>query len=144
RRRLRACPCQLPSARRQDASRPAASPIPRPRGEAEGRPAMRRALLVLAAVALLAAAPANAAEWHSEQPVAGGIGAPASIGEIGDIEFWAPNRGVLITAGNGGSAAGIFAYDGSGWYRYATVCGGTKGGSPGPGRPSSGRSPTNR
>lgn len=88
---------------------------------------MRRALLLLAAVALLAAAPANAAEWHSEQPVAAGLGVPASIGEIGDIEFWAPNRGVLITAGNGGSAAGIFAYDGSGWYRYATVCGGHEG-----------------
>ncbi len=31
---------------------------------------------------------------------------PMELGEIGDIEFWAPNRGVLITAGNGGVGAG--------------------------------------
>lgn len=88
---------------------------------------MRRVALLLAAAALFAATPASAAEWRSEQPVAAGIGVPASIGEIGDIAFEAPNRGVLITAGNGGSEAGIFAYDGSGWYRYANVCGGHEG-----------------
>lgn len=88
---------------------------------------MRRAIaLVLAPFALLlGATPALAAEWHSQQPITSGI--RADLGEIGDIEFWAPNRGVLITAGNGGVPAGIFAYDGSGWYRYSTVCGGHQG-----------------
>jgi hypothetical protein len=84
------------------------------------------ALLVLAA---LAAWPsfASAAEWRSQQPVAAGIGVPTTIGEIGDVEFWAPDRGMLITAGNEGVGAGLFAFDGSGWYRYATVCGGHEG-----------------
>src|SRR6478752_7112036 len=75
------------------------------------------ACLLLAAIAGVPAA-AVAQEWRSAQPVAA---------EIGDIEFWAPNRGMLITAGNGGVPAGLFAYDGSGWYRYSTVCGGLGG-----------------
>ncbi len=87
----------------------------------------RRAALALLLAALLSAPSASAAEWHSEQPVAAGVGVPSEIGEIGDVEFWAPNRGVLITAGNGGVAPGIFAYDGTGWHRYATVCGGHEG-----------------
>ena len=91
---------------------------------------MRRA----AAIALLAlagsgiAATAAAADgWRSEQPVAVGVGAPAALGQVGDVEFWAPNRGVLITAGNGGNPAGVYAYDGAGWYRYSAVCGGHEG-----------------
>jgi hypothetical protein len=89
----------------------------------------RLALLLATALALLAAAAplASAAEWHSEQPVANGIGIPVQIGEVGDIKMWAPNAGMLITAGNQGVPAGLFAYDGSGWYRYATVCGGHQG-----------------
>lgn len=89
---------------------------------------MRRAAIFALLLALSAAlsAPA-AADWRSGQPVAGGIGVPTAIGEVGDIEFWAPNRGMLITAGNEGIAPGLFAYDGSGWYRYATVCGGHEG-----------------
>lgn len=82
--------------------------------------------LAFAAMALAAPA-AGAAEWDgSEQPEAG-VGAPALLGEVGDIEFQAPNRGMLITAGNGGVPAGLFAYDGAGWYRYSTVCGGREG-----------------
>jgi hypothetical protein len=92
---------------------------------------MRRALaaLVLAVVLglPLGAPAARAAEWHSETPVAAGIGIPAPLGEVGDIEFWAPNRGVLITAGNKGIPAGVYGYDGSGWHLYSTVCGGHHG-----------------
>ncbi|MGN6587786.1 MAG: hypothetical protein ACTHKT_10005 [Solirubrobacterales bacterium] len=84
------------------------------------------AALALAALALLPGR-AVAAEWHSEQPLAGALGVPAALGPIGDVEFWAPNRGLLITAGNGGNPAGLFAYDGTGWYRYSTVCGGHDG-----------------
>ncbi len=84
------------------------------------------ALLLLVLVAALASAPsASADEWHSQQPLTEGV--RAELGEVGDVEFWAPNRGVLITAGNGGVGAGIFAYDGNGWYRYASVCGGHEG-----------------
>ena len=83
--------------------------------------------LALAASSLAAPA-ASAAEWDgSEQPVAPGVGAPALLGQIGDVEFQAPNRGMLITAGTGGSPAGLYAYDGAGWYRYSTVCGGHEG-----------------
>ncbi|HSR95017.1 MAG TPA: hypothetical protein VLK56_09140 [Solirubrobacterales bacterium] len=91
---------------------------------------MRRGLLPLALVLValgLAPSPANADEWRSEQPLAAGIGVPVGIGEVGDVEFWAPNRGMLITAGNEGIPAGLFAYDGTGWYRYSTVCGGHEG-----------------
>jgi hypothetical protein len=90
---------------------------------------MRRAaaLLTLLAALLAAVPPAGAAEWRSQQPIATGIGVPVPLGEVGDVEFWAPNRGMLITAGNGGVAAGLFAFDGTGWHRYATVCGGHEG-----------------
>jgi hypothetical protein len=88
---------------------------------------VRRLVLLAVAIAALAAAPTAGAaepEWHSEQPVAEGIGVPVAIGPVGDIAFWAPNRGALITAGNRGMPAGVYAYDGSGWYLYSTVCGG--------------------
>jgi hypothetical protein len=90
---------------------------------------MRRATVFAALLLALSVAPSAgaASAWHSAQPVAGGIGVPTTIGEVGDIEFWAPNRGMLITAGNEGVAPGLFAYDGSGWYRYSTVCGGHEG-----------------
>ncbi|HET6997571.1 MAG TPA: hypothetical protein VFI03_03195 [Solirubrobacterales bacterium] len=83
--------------------------------------------IVLAIVAAAPGAPAAAAEWHSEQPTAAGIGVPVPLGPVGDIEFWAPNRGVLITAGNEGMPAGVYAYDGIGWHLYSTVCGGHDG-----------------
>jgi hypothetical protein len=85
---------------------------------------MRRLALltVLASLLLAPAAAAASAEWHSEQPIAPGIGVASPLGKgIGDIEFWAPNRGVLI------SPAGIYAYDGTGWHLYSTVCGGHEG-----------------
>jgi len=85
-----------------------------------------RALLVLGIGVLCITATATAAEpeWRAEQPVSPGIGVPTSIGDIGGMAFWSPNKGVLITSGNGGMPAGVYAYDGSGWYLYSTVCGG--------------------
>jgi hypothetical protein len=93
---------------------------------------MRRALLIvlLASLSVFSfgkAAVAAEPGWHSEAPV-GSLGVPAPLGEIGDIEFWSPNRGVLITAGiQGVSPAGVYAYDGTGWHLYSTVCGGQQG-----------------
>jgi hypothetical protein len=94
---------------------------------------VKRAVVALA-FALLATvwlgsgtAAAAEPEWHSDAPV-GELGVPAPLGEIGDIEFWAPNRGVLITGGiEGVTPAGVYAYDGTGWHLYSTVCGGSKG-----------------
>jgi hypothetical protein len=91
------------------------------------RAGARLVFFLLALAAALPTAAAAAADWHSEQPTAGGLGVPSNLGQIGDVEFWSPNRGVLITAGNGGNPAGVFAYDGTGWHRYSTVCGGHEG-----------------
>jgi hypothetical protein len=87
---------------------------------------VRRALaLALLAAAIVPGRATAAAEWHSQQPTK--AGESPLLGEVGDIELLTPNTGMLITAGNGGVPAGLFAYDGSGWYRYSTVCGGHEG-----------------
>jgi hypothetical protein len=55
---------------------------------------------------------------------------PVPVGEVGQISFWAPNRGLLITGGtepNGPVAAGVYGYDGATWHQLSTVCGGEQG-----------------
>jgi len=61
---------------------------------------------------------------------------PVPLGEVGDIEFWTPNRGLLITGGTGSSCAatagasvpcGLYAYNGASWHQLSTVCGGAHG-----------------
>jgi len=52
---------------------------------------------------------------------------PVPLGEVGQISFWAPNRGLLITGGEGAAPPGLYAYDGSGWHLLSSVCGGGKG-----------------
>ena len=101
-------------------------------------------MLVVLAVALVAAArPASApaseaptgetTAWHIEPLYPPGLEDPSTqipvgLGRIGDIEFWAPNRGVLITAGNGSTIpAGVWAYDGVRWHELSTVCGASDG-----------------
>jgi hypothetical protein len=87
---------------------------------------------------LMGAATAHAADgsatWVSApaQPPPAPTGVPTTpyplpVGYVGDIEFWAPNRGVLITAGNSVVPAGLYAYDGVTWHQLSTVCGGTDG-----------------
>jgi hypothetical protein len=54
--------------------------------------------------------------------------APVGLGRIGDIEFWGPRRGVLITAGNPPTVpAGVWAYNGRDWHELSNQCGGTDG-----------------
>jgi hypothetical protein len=75
------------------------------------------------------------ATWRLEQPQppppppgAQGSPIPIGLGRIGDIEFWGPNRGLLITAGNPPTIPpGVWAYNGSGWHELATVCGASDG-----------------
>jgi hypothetical protein len=75
------------------------------------------------------------ASWRLEQPPppapppgVQGSPTPVGLGRIGDIEFWAPNRGLLITAGNGSTIpAGLWAYDGRGWHELSIVCGASDG-----------------
>jgi hypothetical protein len=55
---------------------------------------------------------------------------PVPLGEVGELSFWAPNRGLLITGGTapaGAVAAGLYAYDGVQWHQLSTVCGGAQG-----------------
>ncbi len=86
--------------------------------------------LMLVALAL-GAAPASAQEglsWRSEQPIPAGSAWPVGLGKVGDIEFEAPNRGLLITAGVPPTIApGVWAYNGVEWHLLATVCGASDG-----------------
>jgi len=53
---------------------------------------------------------------------------PVPLGKIGDIEFWAPNRGLLITEGVSKSIPpGVWTYNGREWRELATVCGASDG-----------------
>jgi hypothetical protein len=105
------------------------------------------ALLVLATLACTLAAgslasQAGAAEWRLQQieppPLVGEEGCtpteakpcrtPVGLGRIGDIEFAAANRGLLITAGNGSTVKpGVWDYNGASWHELASECGATDG-----------------
>lgn len=105
--------------------------------------AMLAALVAcLASGALAAAAGAEGAEWSLEQPsppapgagVEESLGVPIGLGRIGDVEFWAPDRGALITAGNGSTVKpGVWLYNGDGWHALTAqspeegICGASDG-----------------
>ncbi len=106
-------------------------------------------LLSLACGSLVARAGAEGlkdeggAEWRLEQPAPpeppSGVepsSVPIGLGRISDIEFSAPNRGALITAGNGSTVPpGVWVYNGScegqgssascasGWHELSIKCG---------------------
>jgi hypothetical protein len=72
--------------------------------------------------------------WHLEQPLPPELpngqkaSTPIGLGKIGDIEFSAPNRGLLITAGNPPTIpSGLWAYNGVSWHELSTVCGASDG-----------------
>jgi hypothetical protein len=85
------------------------------------------ALATIVATAALVPAGAGAAEpiWRLEQPPPP-AGAPFKVplGEPGDLEFWAPNRGLLTVNGNDTIPRGLYSWDGRTWHQLATVCGG--------------------
>jgi hypothetical protein len=109
--------------------------------------ARRHALFVVALLVLLAAgalAPGASAQegsggvsvsWQLEQPAPPPppVGVPESktpigLGGVGDLEFWAPNRGLMITPGNGSTIApGLWAYNGQHWHELSDKCGATDG-----------------
>lgn len=104
------------------------------------QPPSRLLTALLGGAALVTGLPAGAcaAEWRFEPALApapppGGAPAPyrVALGRVGDIEFWAPNRGVLITAGTQAAGGivpmGVYAYDGADWHQLSTVCGGNDG-----------------
>lgn len=89
----------------------------------------RRATAALAAILVVAAlVPAGAAAepiWRLEQPPPP-EGAPFKVplGAPGDLEFWAPNRGLLSIEGNATIPRGLYSWNGQSWHQLATVCGG--------------------
>ncbi len=99
------------------------------------------AALAIASAVLCIAAPARAAAaggeagWRLEQPLppkaptgTPEASVPIGLGPIGDIEFWEPSRGLLITRGNGPAIPpGVWAYDGAEWHELSSECGATEG-----------------
>jgi hypothetical protein len=85
------------------------------------------AILVPALASLLAMAgtAAGAPTWKLEQPPPPpGTPFAAPLGPPGDLQFIAPNRGLLAVEGNSTIPPGIFSYDGEAWHQLAVVCGG--------------------
>ena len=109
---------------------------------------LSRLLLMLgvcmaAALALSPLARAQTASWQFA-PVAPPVPAtgtapgpnPVPLGQIGQISFWTPTRGLLITGGTEGVnnapsggvvPAGVWAYNGADWHELSSVCGGAYG-----------------
>ncbi len=73
--------------------------------------------------------------WRLEQPSppepppgVQGSSTPIGLGEVGDLQFFSPNRGLLITPGNGSAISpGLWAYNGQRWHQLSIVCGATDG-----------------
>jgi hypothetical protein len=98
--------------------------------------------VLCAALALTAASPAAAAtpaQWRLAQPAApappeGSDPAPypVRLGPIADLQFLAPNRGIMVVGGNGTGILGqdgvvkegLYRFDGTAWTPFANVCGG--------------------
>lgn len=97
-----------------------------------------RRLVALAGLVLATAAPdASAATWRLAQPAAPAPPAganpapyPVPLGAIGDLEFYAPNRALLATAGSGSDLLGqsgivkegLYRWNGNRWTAFSTVC----------------------
>jgi len=86
----------------------------------------RLVVLVGTLLAVLAgAASASAAAWRPHPlppPPGGSFSVP--VGSVGDIAFWAPNRGLMTVAGNASVKPGLYSWDGQSWHQLSTVCGG--------------------
>lgn len=83
--------------------------------------------LVLVLLALGCPVKANGApSWRLAQPDPP-EGAPfkVALGAPADLQFWAPNRGLLAVEGNSLVPRGLFYWNGVRWRQLATVCGGS-------------------
>jgi hypothetical protein len=84
-------------------------------------------MLIAAAIASAGAASARGeATWRLEQPPPPeGAAFRVPLGRVDDMEFYAPNEGLLSVEGNAVVPAGLFFYNGRGWHQLSTVCGGS-------------------
>jgi hypothetical protein len=83
-------------------------------------------MLIAAAIASAGAASARGETgWRLEQPPPpAGAAFKVPLGRPDDMEFYAPNEGLLSVEGNATVPAGLFFYNGRGWHQLSTVCGG--------------------
>jgi hypothetical protein len=83
------------------------------------------AALIAAAIAAVGASSAHAeASWRLEQPAPpAGAAFKVPLGTPDDMEFYAPNEGLLSVEGNATVPAGLFFWNGRNWHQLATVCG---------------------
>ncbi len=85
--------------------------------------------MVLSALAVGLPAPGSAraqASWRLEQPPPpAGAAFRVPLGRPDDMEFYAPNEGLLSVEGNATIPAGLFFWNGRNWHQLATVCGGS-------------------
>jgi len=92
---------------------------------AQRHPAAILAAALAFVAVLLPSSAAAQATWRLQQPPPP-PGAPFTVplGAPGDLEFFAPNRGLLGVEGNDTIPRGLFNWDGVRWRQLSTVCGG--------------------
>ena len=87
------------------------------------------ATMVLSALAVGLSTPGTAqaqASWRLEQPPPpAGAAFKVPLGTPDDMEFYAPNEGLLSVEGNAVVANGLFFWNGRDWHQLSTVCGGS-------------------
>ncbi len=82
---------------------------------------------VATAIALVSSAVAQGeATWRLEQPPPpAGARFKAPLGTPDDMQFFAPNEGLLSVEGNAVVPTGLFFWNGRTWHQLSTVCGGS-------------------
>jgi hypothetical protein len=83
-------------------------------------------VLIAAAIASAGTGVARAAgSWQLDQPAPpAGAAFKVPLGTPDDMEFYAPNEGLLSVQGNAVVAPGLFFWNGRDWHQLSTVCGG--------------------
>jgi hypothetical protein len=89
--------------------------------------ALLAGVAVVAAIASVGATTARAeATWRLEQPAPpAGATFKVPLGTPDDMEFYAPNEGLLSVEGNAVVPSGLFFWNGRAWSQLSTVCGGS-------------------
>lgn len=93
---------------------------------AAARAAATSALAALTAAAAFAGSASAAPTWSLDEHPAPPRGADfrVPLGAPGDLQFWAPNRGLLAVEGNAAVGRGLYVWNGRAWRQLSTVCGG--------------------
>jgi hypothetical protein len=83
------------------------------------------AVLIAVSIAAIGTSSAYAeATWRLEQPAPpAGDAFKVPLGTPDDMQFYAPNEGLLSVEGNATVPAGLFFWNGRDWHQLATVCG---------------------